>query len=152
MPTKKQKEKVLAEALYLKGGMKKGEIAEYVGVAAKTITAWAQEGNWDMIRASEMITPQKARDATQKLYHMTAQRLLEKAEAGEEIENAGDELSKLANAMKAFDNKTSLPEVIGVLKEFLQYVADNRGTESETFYKFMAKWQRKFIQSKAGIE
>ena len=65
-----QQKKDWAKLLYLQGDTDNKDIAEKVGVSRNTITRWAKDENWEMLRAAVTSTRE---EQIRNMYHQIAQ-------------------------------------------------------------------------------
>lgn len=114
----KQK-KEWAKLIYTIEGLNGKETAKKVGVGAKTMSQWVNEGKWDNLKASFIITKE------QQLHRMYAQineinTEIEKREEGKRYANnkEADTLVKLTAAAKSLESETSIADIISTFIDF----------------------------------
>jgi transposase len=118
----KQKRK-LAEILYTRSGLTKKETAEQVGVSAKTIGSWAEQYNWEDMRASFART----RSFQLSMLNNQLNNLLDTINKRHEDERfpdskEGDIIMKLTASINALERETGIATKIEVGKDFLEYL------------------------------
>ena len=52
----KTQEKKVAKVLYTETGLKKEEVAVQLGIQARTLATWIEEGNWDAVKVANIST------------------------------------------------------------------------------------------------
>lgn len=113
--------KKVAEVLYLTGEHTFVEIGEMLSVSEKTVRLWAKAANWEKLRASRMITPQRLLD---DLY-MLVNQIVEKINNREDRIATPDEslaISRLADSIKKMQTDVGIVEIVGVGTRFINFM------------------------------
>ena len=145
MANTKDKEKLLAQELYLTGKHTQKQIAGMVGVTEKTVSAWVEAGNWEVLRAALFSTPAQVRANMLEIQKARTEQILE-AVRGKSTEKFGDEMLKMAKSIEQLNGEISLSTIIQVLQEFMAFV----GGKDWQFRGQLADYQSKFLNMKAG--
>lgn len=139
-----QQKKDWAKLLYLKENITQKEIATRVGVTEKTLSKWVNEGKWDMLKSSVIITKS---EELQRIYmqinelntaiftRQPGQRFASNKEA--------DSLVKLTAAARSLETDASVADVIEVFKRFSNWL---RSVDLETA-KNLIVFQDAFIKT-----
>lgn len=114
-----------AKLLYTVEGLTVGkELAERVGVSPQTISKWINSEDWEMIRASLIMT----REAELRRLYRRLTFLNDTIEEREENEkkpitnSEADTLVKISASIKNMETDVSVSEAIQVLKDFINAV------------------------------
>lgn len=145
MAFRKDKERTLAQELYLTGKHTQKEIAEFVGVTEKTIGIWVEGGNWEKMRAARHSTPAQVVGNLIEIHKARTEQILEAVRNGS-TDKFGDEMLKMAQAIEKLQGATSLSTYIGVMQEFMGFV----GNKDHKFRAQLADYQGAFLNHKAG--
>ena len=145
MAFRKDKERTLAQELYLTGQHSQKEIADMVGVTEKTVGVWAEGGHWEKMRAARHSTPAQVVGNLIEIHKARTEQILEDVRTGSK-DKFGDEMLKMAQAIEKLQGATSLSTYIGVLQEFMGFV----GTKDHKFRGQLADLQSQFLNHKAG--
>lgn len=114
-----------AKLLYTVEGLTVGkELAERVGVSPQTISKWINSEDWEMIRASLIMTRESE---LRRLYRRLTflNDTIEERETNEKkpITNSeADTLVKISASIKNMETDVSVSEAIQVLKDFINFV------------------------------
>jgi hypothetical protein len=144
-----ENKKQLARALFL-SGMEQQEIAERVGVAAKTITRWSAADGWKEARAAKNITRP---ELVNKLL-LTIDNLIESVNKSGDptlIGSLADKLSKLSAVVEKLDKKANVVDAIEVFMAFnkwLQYNSEFDPEITPELIKTINKYQNRFLMDK----
>ena len=136
----------LARMYYMNGDSQKN-IAEKVGVSAKTLGKWVEQGDWAKKRAAQNITRP---ELVNKLL-LTINTLIEQVNDSEDpnlIAGLGDKLSKLSTTIEKLDKKASVVDAIEVFMAFgkwLQYRATFDDEITPELLKAINKYQDLYI-------
>ncbi len=141
----KDKERTLAQALYLAGHYTQKQIAGMVEVTEKTIGVWAEAGHWDKLRAAGQATVGQVVGNMLEIQQARTAQILEAVRGGSK-EKFGDEMLKMAKAIEQLQGDIGLSTVIQVLQEFMGYV----GNRDHAFRGQLADYQSQFLNQKAG--
>jgi uncharacterized protein YjcR len=139
MANQKNKELRLAEQLYVYDDMSQKEIAEYLNVSEKTISNWKEKGDWDKMKSARSLT----RDSIIKGLYENALLITNTAKEAKRPLNSKemDAIVKIASSIEKLDKKFNIPVVIGVFKEFNNWVVN---IDPNMAIK-LTEYQRKFI-------
>jgi transcriptional regulator with XRE-family HTH domain len=114
-----------AKLLYTVEGLTVGkELAERVGVSPQTISKWINSEDWEMIRASLIMT----REAELRRLYRRLTFLNDTIEIRERVESLpitnaeADTLVKISASIKNMETDVSVSEAIQVLKNFINAV------------------------------
>lgn len=124
---KKQRAYDHAKLLYtVEGVTVQKELAERVGVSLVTINKWVKDEGWETHRANVIMTKEA------ELHRLYAQLTelndyIQKKPEGQRFANSkeADALTKLSAAIRQLETDTSVADIIGVLKEFIQFVRED---------------------------
>jgi DNA-binding XRE family transcriptional regulator len=135
----KDKEKKLAEQLYIYSGASQSKIAEDLGISEKTFTKWKDEGDWDKIKSARNL----GKDQLICNLYNQALRITQSAE--DEIRELNskemDIIIKISSTIDKLDKKLNLPNIITVFKEFNTWLSK----VNPTFAKQITEYQKKFV-------
>ncbi len=145
MANTKDKERILAQELYLTGHHTQKEIAAMVGVTEKTIGVWAEGGHWEKMRAARHSTPSQVVGNLIEIHKARTEQILEAIRGGS-TDKFGDEMLKMAQAIEKLQGSTSLSTYIQVLQEFMGFI----GNKDHKFRAQLAEYQSAFLNQKAG--
>lgn len=115
-----------AKMLYtVQGVTVQKELAERVGVSAQTINKWVNSEDWEMLRASVIMTKeQELRRLYRRLTFLND--TIEKREESDEgkpiTASEADAISKLSKAIHELETDTSISEAMQVMKDFLIFL------------------------------
>jgi DNA-binding XRE family transcriptional regulator len=120
--TSKQK-KEWAKTVYLNEHLTQKEIAEKVGVSAKTMYKWIASEKWETLKTSLTITRE---EQLANLYRQVAaiNDSIAKREEGKRYADSreADIINKLATAINKMETETGLADVISVCKKILTWL------------------------------
>ena len=123
MGLSKTAEKDYARILYTSERMTQKEVSERVKVSEKTISRWVQQGNWDQLRKSMLVTKQHQ---ISLLYDQLA--FLNDSIADREYKIAtakeADVISKLTSSIQRLEVETSVGQIIEVARSFIDFVRE----------------------------
>lgn len=145
MANTKDKERNLAQALYLSGQYTQQQIAEMVGVTPKTIGIWVEGGHWTKLRAAGQSTVSQVVSNLIEIQKARTEQILEEVRGGSK-DKFGDEMLKMAKAIEQLQGDISLSTIIQVLQEFMAFVGD----KDHKFRAQLAGFQNEFLNKKAG--
>jgi nitrogen regulatory protein PII len=109
-----------AEMLFLQGDILQKEIAQKVGVAEKTISAWAKKYNWDDLRKSMLTTKT---DMLRNLYSILDkinQKLKDEGSIGDS--KIADMYVKYTAAIRNLETETSIGQISEVFRMFVNWL------------------------------
>ncbi len=126
MPTKEsiKIKKDYAKLLYTVEGVTEGkELAARVGVSQQSISKWKNEGEWELLRASVIVTKESE---LRRLYMQITElnNHIMSRESGQRFANTkeADTLVKLTSAVRQLETDTSAAEAMEVLKDFVMFI------------------------------
>lgn len=132
--------RTLAEEYFIVNQMTGAEIADAVGVSPQTISKWRQEDKWDDKRKKFLSSPGKVREL---LYDQ-----LELVAKGKDASIDADSLAKIYKVISGISDKTSVPVVMSVFKEFDNWMAEQ---DPELAVEFL-DYHKQYIIYKAALE
>jgi predicted DNA-binding protein YlxM (UPF0122 family) len=119
----KDKEQQLAKELYLNGNLTLEYIAEAVKVNRTTVSTWAKEGNWKLLKNVLQTTPDKV---IAKLYAELQElsNLIDSKPSGQRYANSkeADARNKTIRDIKLLKAQVGVKEYVAVLIKFLEHV------------------------------
>lgn len=145
MANTKDKERTLAQELFMTGKHTQDEIAKMVGVTPKTIGVWAEGGRWPDMRAALLSTPSQVAANLREAQKLRSQQIVDAIRAGG-TDKYGDEMLKMAKAIEQILNATSLSTYIEVMQDFMGWV----GSKDHKFRGQLADYQSAYLNHKAG--
>ena len=126
-----------------KGATENKVIAEKVGVSRNTITRWAKDENWEMLRAAVTSTRE---EQIRNMYHQIAQ--INKSIAESESKYAtpaqADAINKLASAISKLEGDYGIADIISVSKQMLTWMRRKDAAKAVE----MSEWFDEFIKEK----
>ena len=138
-----QQKKDWAKLLYLQGDTDNKDIAEKVGVSRNTITRWAKDENWEMLRAAVTSTRE---EQIRNMYHQIAQ--INKSIAESDTKYAttaqADAINKLASAISKLEGDYGIADIISVSKQVLTWMRRKDAAKAVE----MSEWFDEFIKEK----
>ena len=138
-----QQKKDWAKLLYLQGDADNKDIAEKVGVSRNTITRWAKDENWEMLRAAVTSTRE---EQIRNMYHQIAQ--INKSIAESDTKYAtpaqADAINKLASAISKLEGDYGIADIISVSKQMLTWMRRKDAAKAVE----MSEWFDEFIKEK----
>lgn len=138
-----QQKKDWAKLLYLQGDTDNKDIAEKVGVSRNTITRWAKDENWEMLRAAVTSTRE---EQIRNMYHQIAQ--INKSIAESDTKYAtpaqADAINKLASAISKLEGDYGIADIISVSKQMLTWMRKKDAAKAVE----MSEWFDEFIKEK----
>lgn len=135
--------KNIAKTLYL-GNYTQEEIADKVGASRQTIARWIKQNNWEELRASTAITPDKIIANFQRQI-MEINRNIEEREAGQRFATPAesDTLVKLAASINKLEQDVGISDIVNVAIKFTNWL---RATDVEVC-KTISPYLDTFIKS-----
>lgn len=124
MGNDRQHKKEWAQILYCKEGLSQKEIADKVGVTEKTIRNWRDEGKWETIKVSVIMSRE---NELNRIYAQINElnTHIENKPQGQRFANSkeADALKKLTSAAKDLETERSLRNTIDVFIEFTKWLS-----------------------------
>ncbi len=138
-----QQKKDWAKLLYLQGDTDNKDIAEKVGVSRNTITRWAKDENWEMLRAAVTSTRE---EQIRNMYHQIAQINKSIAESDTKYATSAqaDAINKLASAISKLEGDYGIADIISVSKQMLTWMRKKDAAKAVE----MSEWFDEFIKEK----
>ncbi|MGV9003965.1 DUF1804 family protein [Flavobacterium sp.] len=152
MGLSKDSEREFARMLYVNERITFKEIAERVKVTEKTISKWANDGNWDKLRRSLMTTRQSQlvhwynqleainEDIATRpiLKHDKKEQPIERTEKlGIPSSSESDTMSKLSSNIQRFESEINLGEIIEVSTKLLTFIQSANLTDAVLFKNYI---------------
>ncbi len=118
----KQTQREIAQLLYLNSRMMKKDIALKLGVAEQTVSRWAKQDNWDVLK-DNLLTSRKQRLSELYAELREFNRMIQDKE-GYKVATSkeADARRKLIIDIKELETKYSLQQTITVGQDFCDYV------------------------------
>jgi uncharacterized protein YjcR len=134
----KEKEKRLAQQLYIYSDASQQKIAEDLGISEKTLSKWKEEEGWDKIKAARNL----GKDALVNKLYSQALKITTEAENDSRILNSKemDTIVKIASTIDKLDRKVNLPNAISVFKEFNNWLVKINPTFAQQLTEFQSKF------------
>jgi len=112
-----------AKLIYLKENLTQKEIANRVGVTEKTLSKWANEGNWEQLKSSVIITKSEELSRIYMQLNEINTFIFSKKE-GERFASSkeADILSKLTASARNLETETSIAEAMDVFRKFINWL------------------------------
>ncbi len=135
----KDKEKRLAQQLYIYSDASQAKIAEDLGISEKTLSKWKDEDGWDKIKAARHL----GKDSMITKLYAQALKIISEAENDNRIMNSKemDTVSKIGSTIDKLDRKVNLPNAISVFKEFNNFLVKI----NPALAKQITEYQQKFL-------
>jgi len=112
-----------AQLLFTREGMLQKEIAVKVGVSPQTIVKWVQDGAWNKLKQSMLITRE---EQLRRLYMQLDElnNFIMTREEGQRFANSkeADSISKLAVAIRTLESEANIADIVEVTKRFLNWL------------------------------
>jgi DNA-binding XRE family transcriptional regulator len=123
---KREEKKDWARLLYTREKITQKEVAERVGITAKTMCSWVREENWDKLRQSIIVTKE---EQLRRIYMQIEElntSIMSKPE-GERFANSkqADTMNKLASAARKLETEASIADIIEVSKRIITWIRQN---------------------------
>ena len=118
-----QQKKDWAKLLYLKENITQKEIAARVGVTEKTLSKWVNEGKWDMLKSSVIITKSEELQRIYLQINELNDSIFSRAKGARFASNKeADSLVKLTATARNLETDASVADVIEVFKRFSNWL------------------------------
>lgn len=116
-----QQKKEWAKLLYMQERLTLQEIAAKVGASRVTVGKWAQQGQWEMLRAAATSTRE---EQVRNLYQQIAQinKAIGESNAKYATPAQADTIGKLSAAIAKLEADYGIADIIGVSKRFLSWL------------------------------
>ena len=141
----KDKEKELAQHLYIYTDLLQKDIAQKVGVSEKTLVSWISTNKWDSIKNANQTTNLHTVNNLRQLLLLQTEKNKDKMALGEFSKNDADTLLELAKTIDTLEGGIPLRMYIQVMEEFMHFIpVDKQKLKQE-----LATLQIAFLTSKA---
>lgn len=116
---KTNKDKDLAEFLFVEAGMSQRDISAQLGYSENAISTWAKDGNWKDLKNALVMSPSRLRANLLK----QASTILENADDEKRPVNSKemDTIAKITAALDRLDKKSTASVAMAVLTEFSEF-------------------------------
>lgn len=118
-----EQKKEWAQHLYCSNILTQKAIAEKVGVSEKTLSKWVNDGNWDRLRKSLLISKQ---EQLANLYEQLSEinEAIKKKPEGERYADSrqADIMSKITSSIEQLEEETNLTDIMEVGKRFIVFI------------------------------
>lgn len=112
-----------AKLLFLKENLLQKEIAVRVGVTEKTLSKWVNTEQWELLRASIIITKEESLRRIYMQINELNTSIMSKDEGKRFADSKeADALNKLAATARLLESDASLAETIEVFKQLLNFI------------------------------
>lgn len=110
-----------AKILFLKENLLQKEIAAKVGVSAKSIGKWIEDGKWDDLRKASFISKE---EHIRRSYTMIDAQMNEIVNdyKGIPTNAQADVLAKLAATIRSLETETSILQITDVARDFINWL------------------------------
>lgn len=112
-----------AKVLYLKENLMQKEIAQKVGVTEKTMSKWVNDGNWEQLKSSIIVTKEEELRRIYMQINQLNTHIFSK-EDGQQFASSkeADTLTKLTAAARSLETETSVADVIEVAMQVCNFI------------------------------
>jgi hypothetical protein len=125
--------------------MTQKDIARRVGTSEQTMTKWVNEGKWDAMRRTLLVTNEEIlRDLYTVLAGMKDEAKIAATDGDPNTQPNTDGIYKMALAIRKLENQTGVGAIIASLKQFITFIQP----ENFELSKEVTKWADLFIKSK----
>lgn len=150
----KEKEKEIAYIYYVEQCLNAKETAKKVGVTEKTLSKWATEGKWQMIRTAKQTGPESLiKNYYDLLNKLVEKRIsLEKGNDNPDFKGLTDEISKISKNIETLkkDTRPSLRTNIYCVEQFFNKLLPF--CEANGFKEQMIQFTKQYIKELATNE
>jgi transcriptional regulator with XRE-family HTH domain len=116
--------KDFAKLLYVNQRLKQQEVADRTGVSLGTINKWVNDGNWERLRHSLLVTRnEQIAVLYRQLENLTTQ--IEEIHNGIPEGKQADTIVKLTAAIENLETETSIADIVQVLMKFCDFIRQN---------------------------
>lgn len=116
----------LAQLLFTRNNMPLNEVAQRVGVQAKTLGIWCKDGMWEDLRRSLLTSKD---EQLTMLYDQLDElnKTIKKRPDGQRFAAKGeaDTISKLTAAIRSMETETNVGQIIDVAKDLISWIMPN---------------------------
>ena len=141
----KAEDKKLAYELFMSTDLTQKEISKRVRVTEKTLSAWVNDGGWQIQKAALNITPRK----TIAGYLMQLEKMRETISAREEspwpTSGESDVIMKISKSMKMLQRDLTLTDFINSFEQLFKFI----NTSNPKLARELLDFQNEFVQIKA---
>jgi DNA-binding XRE family transcriptional regulator len=115
-----------AQQLYCEDKLKQKLIATKVGVAEKTISKWVNDGNWDRLRKSLLVSKQ---EQLANMYEQLSEinSYIKSKPEGERFADSkqADIMVKITASIEQLEEETNMADVFEVGKRFIRFLQEH---------------------------
>lgn len=129
----KNKERQVAEKLYIELFRPQNEIAEELGLTEKTVGNWAREGNWKELRNARINNSNNRAETVKKVIAGLSESALELQQKIKDAEEVGD--MPLALCLKK--ESTAIAQQVGMYQKALEKLEKNFKVSLSTYLEVM---------------
>lgn len=123
-----------AKVLYLKENLNQKEIAQKVGVTEKTMSRWVNDGNWDMLKSSLIVTKEEELRRIYMQINQLNTHIFSKEEGKQFADSKeADTLTKLTAAARSLETETSIADVIEVAMQVCNFIKKDDLAKAQEF-------------------
>lgn len=144
MANSKTKERKLAFNLAVYTDIDYKDIAEQLGVSAKTITEWAKADKYEEFKLARQTTDTALISDLKEMMKKQVEDYKKKQEDGKFTKNDADALLELARTIDTMEGGVPLRVYVQVMEEFMDFIPHD-----EKLKKSLADFQMKFLMQKA---
>jgi transcriptional regulator with XRE-family HTH domain len=120
----REHQKDFAKLLYVNQRLKQQEVADRTGVSLGTINKWVNDGNWERLRHSLLVTRnEQIAVLYRQLENLTTQ--IEEKHNGIPEGKQADTIVKLTAAIENLETETSIADIVQVLMKFCDFIRQN---------------------------
>ncbi len=143
MGLSKKEEREYAKMLFVNDRLTVEQVAERVGVSARSIGRWKTEDNWEHLRKSLLITKEKQLTHWYNQLDAMNEAIAKREPAVPESKEA-DTMSKISANIKRLEVETGLGEYVEVGRKVLQFIQEVDLSHAKLFKDYFDE----FISSK----
>lgn len=134
----KDKEKSLAEQLYLFSKKTQAQIAEDLGVSEKTFTKWKEDGDWERQKAARTL----GKDSLVSKLYLQALKITDTAEQENRTLNSKemDAIMKIVKSIDTLERKVNVPNAISVFESFNGFLIKLNPKLAEQIIEYQSKF------------
>jgi transcriptional regulator with XRE-family HTH domain len=120
----REHQKDFAKLLYVNQRLKQQDVADRTGVSLGTINKWVNDGNWERLRHSLLVTRnEQIAVLYRQLENLTTQ--IEEKHNGIPEGKQADTIVKLTAAIENLEIETSIADIVQVLMKFCDFIRQN---------------------------
>lgn len=120
----RDQQKDFAKLLYVNERLIQKEVAERTGVSLTTINKWVQDGKWERLRHSLLVTRnEQVATLYRQLESLT--NMVESAQEGIPDSKQADTIVKITSAIRNLETETSIADIVQVCIKLSEFVRSN---------------------------